>query len=521
MTTATKVRVAPHSKESEMMVLGCMLTSFNGLQEAAETLDDADFYFTEHKIIFQALKKSHKNGKAADVHLICEDLKAQDKLKAVGGVSYIVTLAQYAGTSAYIEEYVDLVRNKAILRDVLYVSQEAEKAALEDPENANHIIEELSIKVKSLEGRQGKKIPIIDTSERLKREDEFLGKYRGQKYLGLRVKTIEEFNENFLGLRGLMLLAAAPNVGKTALTVQTAIEVLATEKDACLAYISLEMSEEQIFRRMLLNLSGLNFRNFVFGSQSQQIIDNDGRQAFFEIEEIKKIKEAENILRGFGSRLQIIDQSTCPYIDSRTVVNYVDALKQRSKCSRAIVIIDYSQVWPVNINARLLENEADKWRIGGMKKIRDALNDDPVIVISEARKPSGKDDWGGDMSDVMGAARGTYTPDVVMLLSQLKPKSLSTIWVKNDLPKVKVEEDAECSDTDKDGLAIKNLLAKHGIAICKLEVPKTRDGMQKFSTLLEFHFHKNTFKKVNWEVIKNIIKSTSNNNPKTKNVFGS
>ena len=150
MTTATKVKVAPNSKESEMMVLGCMLTSFNSLQEASEALNDSDFYFTEHKIIFQALKQSQRNGRPADVHLICEDLKAQDKLKAVGGVSYIVTLAQYAGTSAYLEEYVELVRNKAILRDVLYVSQEAEKAALEDPENANHIIEELSVKVKSL-----------------------------------------------------------------------------------------------------------------------------------------------------------------------------------------------------------------------------------------------------------------------------------------------------------------------------------------------------------------------------------
>jgi replicative DNA helicase len=519
MTTETKVKTAPNSKESEMMVLGCMLTSSNSFEAAAEALDESDFYFTEHKIIFQVLKKSYRNRRPADVHLICEDLKAQDKLKSVGGVQYIVTLAQYAGTSAYIEEYVDVVKNKALLREVLYVSQEAEKAALEDPENANHLIEELGVKVKSLESRQGKKIPIIDTSERLKREDEFLGKYRGQKYLGLRVKTIEEFNENFLGLRGLMLLAAAPNVGKTALTVQIAIEVLATEKDVCLAYISLEMSEEQIFRRMLLNLSGFNFRTFVFGSQSQQIIDNDGRQAFFKIEEVKRIKEAENVLKGFGSRLQIIDQSTCPYIDARTVVNYVDALKQRSKCSRAIIIIDYLQVWPVNTNARLLENEADKWRIGEMKKIRDAMNDDPVIVISEARKPSGKDElWGGDLSDVMGAARGTYTPDVVMLLSQLKPKQLSLLWGKNDLTKIKAEEDIESTESDKDvkdGIAIKNFLAKHGIAICKIEVPKARDGMQKFSTLLEFHFNKNTFNKVNWQKLDELI--TPN---KPKNLFG-
>lgn len=520
MTTETKIRTAPNSKESEMMVLGCMLTSLNSLQEASEGLDDSDFYFTEHKIIFQSLKKSHKNGKPADVHLICEDLKAQDKLKSVGGVSYIVTLAQYAGTSAYIEEYIDIVKNKALLREILYVSQESEKAALEDPENASHLLDELGIKVKSLESRQGKKIPIIDTSERLKREDGFLSKYRGQKYLGLRVKTIEEFNENFLGLRGLMLLAAAPNVGKTALTVQTAIEVLLTEKEACLAYFSLEMSEEQIFRRMLLNLSGLNFKSFVFGSQKQQIMDNEGNTAFFTLTEIQEIKTAENTLRNLGERLQIIDQSTCPYIDARTVVNYVETLKQRSKCSRAIVIIDYLQVWPVNINARLLENEADKWRIGEMKKIRDALNDDPVIVISEARKPSGKDEtWGGDLSDVMGSARGTYTPDVVMLLSQIKPKPLSLLWKKNNLPTVKAEEDNECIESnneEKDGLNIKNFLAKHGIAICKIEVPKARDGMQKFSTLLEFHFNRNTFNKVDWQKLGELIKTPN----KQKNLFG-
>ena len=97
---------------------------------------------------------------------------------------------------------------------------------------------------------------------------------------------------------------------------------------------------------------------------------------------------------------------------------------------------------------------------------------------------------------------------------------MSAIWEKNDLPKVKSEEGAECAENDKNGLAIKNLLARHGIAICKLEVPKARDGMQKFSTLLEFHFHKNIFKNVNWESIKNIIKIATNNNSKTKNVFG-
>lgn len=346
----------------------------------------------------------------------------------------------------------------------------------------------------------------MNPQERLEKEREFLKKNRGGKYLGLRVKTIDEFNENFLGLRGLNLLAAAPNVGKTALTIQMAMEVLSIQEDTCLGYFSLEMSEEQIFRRMLLNLSGLNFRSFVFGSSHHPSLFNKGNETFFTKQELESIEEAEKTLLNFGNRLQIIDQSTCSSIDTKTVINYMEKLKSKTGSKRAIVIIDYLQVWPVNPNLRFpSENEADKWRIGEMGKIRDAMRNDPVIVISEARKPSGKDDiWGGDLSDVMGAARGTYTPDVVMLLSQLKPKVLNEVWKKNNMPKVELEESLERTE-DKEGLAIKHALSKNGISICKFEVPKVRDGMQKFSILLEFHFHKNRFKNLNWESLKETI----------------
>jgi len=106
-----------------------------------------------------------------------------------------------------------------------------------------------------------------------------------------------------------------------------------------------------------------------------------------------------------------------------------------------------------------------------------------------------------------------------MLLSQIKPKPLSLLWKKNNLPAVKTEEDNECIESnneEKDGLNIKNFLAKHGIAICKIEVPKARDGMQKFSTLLEFHFNRNTFNKVDWQKLGELIKTPN----KQKNLFG-
>src|SRR4051812_29324034 len=137
-----KVKIAPHSKESEMMVLGCMLTSINSLNIAADALDDSDFYFTEHKIIYHVLKTAYKKDKPADIHLVAEELKRQDKLNAVGGISYLTTLAQYAGTSAFIEEYTELIQNKSILRRMINAAQVIEKTALEEPQDVHNALDE-------------------------------------------------------------------------------------------------------------------------------------------------------------------------------------------------------------------------------------------------------------------------------------------------------------------------------------------------------------------------------------------
>lgn len=240
----------------------------------------------------------------------------------------------------------------------------------------------------------GKVLPIVSMDDRINSHNELLNLYRGKKYLGLRVKTIGEFNEKLKGLRKLILLAAAPNVGKTALTVQLAQEVLSVEKDACLVYISLEMTADEIFTRMNLCLSQLDFDTFVLGKEQVE----NGTQPLFSDEELRKIEEATRRLREIGDRLQIIDSTTCPMLNSDVVITYIERLKAQTKCNRVIVIIDYLQVWPMPQGMRFSSDiEADKWRIGEIKKIKDAVNkvnQDPVIVISEARKPSSKaEEW--------------------------------------------------------------------------------------------------------------------------------
>ncbi len=150
MTTASD-KVAPHSKESEMIVLGSMLTNTDSLNIGCAGLDKSDFYLHEHKIIFQVLQTFYLIAKPVDIHLIGEELKRQDKLKAAGDIGYLTTLAQFSGTSSYIEEYIKLVRHQSVLRRLINISQDAIQKSLNNPEDVPALIDNIKEKILNVE----------------------------------------------------------------------------------------------------------------------------------------------------------------------------------------------------------------------------------------------------------------------------------------------------------------------------------------------------------------------------------
>ncbi|MCX6988492.1 MAG: AAA family ATPase [Chlamydiae bacterium] len=253
--------IPPSSKESEMMVLGCMLTSINGLNIAADALTPYDFYFTEHQTIFDILKAAYKQDKPADVHLICEELKRQDKLTAVGGVTYVTTLAQYAGTSAYIEEYVDVVKNKATLRRMIHVAQEIEKNALQNPQDVSLVLDEAQQKLfnigQSVNANGGILIKEMLTGVKSTSKIPYLKELQ-QKQESFQIKGIDDTGitgipTHFIDLdkmingmapSNLMILAARPAMGKTALALNIA-ENICFRNEVPVGLFSLEMSAEQ------------------------------------------------------------------------------------------------------------------------------------------------------------------------------------------------------------------------------------------------------------------------------------
>ena len=224
------------------MVLGCMLTSINSLNVAADGLSDIDFYFSEHKLIFQVLKQFFREDRPADVHLIAEELKRRDQLKSVGGVGYLATLVQYAGTSAHIEEYVAIVRDKAILRRMISAAQKVETNALGQPDDVFQALDDAqkeffhigqSIRASAgvtlrevLDGTKGEVgQPFLKELE--ERQERFAN--RGEDDPGITGISTHFYDIdkllNGLGRSNLIILAARPAMGKTALAVNIAENV--------------------------------------------------------------------------------------------------------------------------------------------------------------------------------------------------------------------------------------------------------------------------------------------------------
>lgn len=275
-------KIAPNSKESEMMVLGCMLTSVNGLNIAADLLEESDFYYNEHQMVFSSLKLAYCSDKPADIHLIAEDLKRQNKLESVGGISYLTTLAQYAGTSAYIEEYANIVRDKAILRHMVNASQTIEKNALSDPSDVHAVLDDAQARFfqisQSAQNNIGVTIKEIISGAKAETRMPYLKELQERQHQfqerGPNQPAITGIPSHFVDLDKLIngfspsnfyILASRPAMGKTALALNIC-EQICFRNHIPVGIFSLEMSAAQLLHRTICSQSEVESEKIQTGS---------------------------------------------------------------------------------------------------------------------------------------------------------------------------------------------------------------------------------------------------------------
>jgi replicative DNA helicase len=411
--SSSKIKLPPNSKESEMMVLGCMLTSINGLNIAADSLDDSDFYYSEHKIIFQALKIAYKNDKPADVLLISEELKRQDKLQSVGGIAYLTTLAQYAGTSAYVEEYAALIKSKSLLRRMIQAAQSIEKEALDEPEDvgacldtaqqlffqigqSNHTHSGVLVSDILSGAKSQTKIPYLKELE--ERQEKY--SQRGPEDPGITgiPSHFVDLDKMINGLNNshLLILAARPAMGKTALAINIA-ENICFKSNIPVGIFSLEMTAEQLIHRVVCSRAEV---------ESEKI-----RTGSLDAHEFQRVVEAVSQMN--RHTMVIDDQPGLKITDLRA-----RARRMKESYGVGFIVIDYLQLISGSGNSRASDSRQNEIsEISRMLKTLARELDVPILTIAQlSRKVEERAGHKPMMSDLRESGSIEQDADIIMML---------------------------------------------------------------------------------------------------------
>ena len=125
-----QLRIPPNSVEAESSVLGGLLLDNTAWDKIGDVLSENDFYRYEHRLIFSSVSGLINANRAADVITVFEQLQSQGKSDEIGGLAFLNSLAQYVPSSANIRRYAEIVRERAILRKLVSVSDEIATSAL-------------------------------------------------------------------------------------------------------------------------------------------------------------------------------------------------------------------------------------------------------------------------------------------------------------------------------------------------------------------------------------------------------
>ncbi|MBT1248122.1 MULTISPECIES: replicative DNA helicase [unclassified Thermosipho (in: thermotogales)] len=250
------MRNSPHNLEAEQAVIGSILIDPETIESIIPIVSSKDFYDQKNAEIFKAIEELYDEGTPIDVISICERLKTKGKLDFIGGELYVAQLADIVPTSAHIETYAQIVRDKSILRSLISAASKVVEDATSDREvddildNAERLIFEIA------ESKTSRTYLPMNTI--LHQVFENLETLRGKNKSGtLNVVTgiptgykfLDEMTSGF-HKSDLIILAARPSVGKTAFALNVA-KNMALDFNIPVGIFSLEMSKEQLVQRLL------------------------------------------------------------------------------------------------------------------------------------------------------------------------------------------------------------------------------------------------------------------------------
>jgi replicative DNA helicase len=388
-TTSPFDRLPPNSIDAEMCLLACMTLDREIIGEVVQRVERDSFYLADHQIIFEALVDLWQANRSIDAVILREELSKRQLLEEIGGTAYIAELLGSVPSAAHAMHYAGIVREKALLRQLIDASNKCLQDAYSPHENVEQVMDRAEKRIFDLAQKKitGEMVSLGSVAESVYEMLEDKGR------AGLMTEFID-LDDMLHGLQSgeMIIVAARPSMGKTALAMN--IVENAAAKHMPVAVFSLEMSRQQLAQRMMCSRAGLD---------SQRV-----RKGMLRNEEYQKLAMMVTELSKFP--IWVDDTPGLTVMDLRAKARRL-ALQKDVK----LIMIDYIQLME---GTALAENRQQQITeiSRGIKGLARELNV-PVICLSQLNRQSeGRDGHRPRMSDLRESGSIEQDADVVMLL---------------------------------------------------------------------------------------------------------
>ena len=394
-------RALPHAVDVEKRLLSSMIQDPNEyLGRAAEMhLGKDHFYKTSHAQIFEIITDMQDKGEAIDIMLLTEKLRSKDVLDNIGGVAELTDIATCETLHANFNAYLDLVKDKAVLRRVIHTCSRSSTDAYTDPEDVSAFLDQFEqavFEIKESDEEVSKDSMAKDYLTDIYDQIEAYACGEQDKMEGLDT-GYNKLNMLCNGLKGgeMFIIAARPSMGKTSFMMNIVEHVAVTNKHSTLVF-SCEMPSKSLVQRLLFTRSGIPMNRMRPGlsMNKQEILDL--RKA------VSEIKEAE---------LHLDDTPSLTIGDLRA-----KARRMKREKGIEIIAVDYLQLMRSNSKQAASSREREIAEISaGLKAVAKEL-DVPIIVLAQLNR--GPENRGGlpRMSDLRESGSIEQDADMVGLL---------------------------------------------------------------------------------------------------------
>ncbi len=396
MEEALIKRTMPSSIESEQSVIGSMIMDRDAIVAVSEILIKEDFYHQQYGTYFEAIVELYNAGQPVDIVTLQNKLREKNVPPEVCSVEYINALVDLVPTTVNVASYAQIIKDKALLRKIIKVTQEIENDCYLGNESVTDILEKTEHDVYELVQNRGSSdyVPIRQVVMNAIHKIEAASKQKGS-VTGIPTGFTQlDYQTAGLQPSDLILIAARPSMGKTAFVLNVA-EHVAFREDFCTAIFSLEMSKEQLVNRMFSLESNVDAQKLRTGNLSES--------------EWERLIDGAGVIG--GSKLIIDDTPGISISELRSKCR-----KYKMDMDLKLIIIDYLQL----MSGSGSKSESRQQEISEISRSLKAIARElsvPVIALSQlSRAVEQRPDHRPMLSDLRESGAIEQDADVVMFI---------------------------------------------------------------------------------------------------------